>query len=197
MEDWGWNMLHDFTGQPANRERRACLRRLTGIGAGILIATSAWPALATLPRRTLKFHHTHTNERLSIDYHADGQYIPGALAHIDRYLGDFRTGDVHPIDPQLLDLMFTLTTMAGGTAGTFEVISGYRSPQTNMMLRSRGAGGVATRSLHMDGKAVDVRLTGTDISDLRRHALELKAGGVGYYPHEGFVHLDTGRVRNW
>jgi len=158
---------------------------------GLLFA----PASRASGPRALAFYHTHTGERLRVTYAADGRYLPEALAEINRFLRDFRTGDVHPIDPQLLDILYELRRRAGGR-GTYEIISAYRSPQTNEMLRAR-SDGVATRSLHMEGRAMDVRLVGAPLDRLRDEALALEAGGVGYYPESEFIHVDTGRVRRW
>jgi uncharacterized protein YcbK (DUF882 family) len=133
---------------------------------------------------------------LRVTYVENGVPVPEALAEISRFLRDFRTGDVHPIDPDLLDALYALRTRAGDR-GTYEIISAYRSPRTNEMLRNSGGGGVAKRSLHMEGKAIDVRLTGVRTSRLREEALALHVGGVGYYPDSDFVHVDTGRVRQW
>ena len=151
------------------------------------------PAAAS-EERALDFRHTHTDERLSIAYFVRGAYSPASLGRIDRLLRDFRTGEVHAIDPGLLDTLHALCEACGG--GTFEIISGYRSPKTNAMLRKTG-GGVAEHSLHMDGRAIDVRLTGFPTARLHAAAIALARGGVGYYPGSDFVHLDTGRVRAW
>ena len=169
----------------------------------LLAAVAAAAALQLAPKtyaatpRALAFYHTHTGERLSVTYVENGVPIPEALAEISHFLRDFRTGDVHPVDPHLLDVLYALRTRAGDR-GTYEIISAYRSPRTNEMLRSRnGKSGVAKRSLHMEGKAIDVRLTGVRTIRLRREALALHAGGVGYYAESDFVHVDTGRVRQW
>jgi uncharacterized protein YcbK (DUF882 family) len=154
----------------------------------------ARPAAAAAPR-ALSFSHTHTGERLRIVYFADGAYQPEPLAQVDWLLRDFRTGDAHAIDRTLLDTLHALCVACGGN--TFEIISGYRSPKTNAMLRNKGAGGVAKRSLHMDGRAIDVRLAGVDTARLRAAAIALRRGGVGYYRDSDFVHLDTGRPRAW
>lgn len=143
----------------------------------------------------LCFRHTHTDEALRIVYRSSGSYIPSALARIDWLLRDFRTGDVARIDPRLLDILHTLRTVCGGES--FEIISAFRSPATNTMLHKADGKGVATRSLHMDGRAIDVRIPGFDTAALRDAALALQAGGVGYYAESDFVHLDTGRVRHW
>jgi uncharacterized protein YcbK (DUF882 family) len=110
---------------------------------------------------------------------------------------DFRSGDVHPIDPSLLDVLWQ-TQANLKSAAPFEIISAYRSPQTNTMLRGRSSHtGVAKNSMHLTGQAVDIRLPGVALADVRDAALDLKRGGVGYYADSGFVHLDTGRVRRW
>jgi len=147
-----------------------------------------------MAERFLAFHHTHTGERLRIAYFARGGHLPEALDRIAWLLRDFRTGEAHPIDPRLLDALHALGRACG--KDTFEIISGYRSPQTNAMLRRTG-GGVAKRSLHMDGRAIDVRLAGCDTARLRDAAIAHRGGGVGYYPESDFVHLDTGRFRTW
>ncbi|WKB53079.1 YcbK family protein [Eleftheria terrae] len=174
-------------------------------------ALAAAPSLAALPSwaraasaaptaagsRALKFAHLHTGERLSVEYFAQGAYLPDALAEINRLLRDFRTAEVKPIDPHLLDLLHGLAERTG-TSRPFEIISAYRSPHTNEALRGKSAhSGVATRSLHMTGQAMDIRLADVSLPDLRRAALSMGAGGVGYYPESRFVHVDTGRVRAW
>ena len=150
------------------------------------------------PERALSFFHTHTNERLSTAYCAAGEYMAPALADVNHLLRDFRVNQVKPIDPNLLDLLFELNDKLG-TDQPFHVISGYRTPQTNSMLQERGGShsGVATHSLHMDGKAIDVRIPGQDLAKLHRVAMAQKSGGVGYYPDSQFVHMDVGRVRYW
>ena len=146
-------------------------------------------------QRFLSFYHTHTQERLDIKYGWPGLYDPVALEEINHYLRDFRTGEVHPIDPSLLDVLCAIRDQFGGQ-GTFEVISGYRSPQTNENLR-RSSSGVAKHSLHMEGKAIDIRLTGVLTKKVRQSAMNLQCGGVGFYAKSDFVHIDTGRVRFW
>ncbi len=149
----------------------------------------------SVPVRTLSFRHTHTGEALSLAYAAGDAYLDDALARVRWFLRDFRNGESKPIDPQLLDQLHRLAE-ATGTKAPFEVISGYRSPATNDMLHRR-SGGVASRSLHLEGRAIDVRLADLPLSDLRDAALSLRAGGVGFYSESRFVHLDTGRVRRW
>ncbi len=145
--------------------------------------------------RTLSFYHTHTQERLDITYANAGVYDPVALEKVNAYLRDFRTSEVYPIDPAVLDILWAVQQKMCCDS-TYEVISGYRSPKTNKKLRSRSRG-VAKRSLHMKGMAVDVRLTGQKTRIVRDCAVSLKSGGVGYYAGSDFVHIDTGRVRSW
>jgi uncharacterized protein YcbK (DUF882 family) len=145
--------------------------------------------------RVLSLVHTHTGERLSLPYWADGAYLSDGLARIDGFLRDFRTGERHETDPALLDQLHALREATGSSA-PFQVISGYRSPRTNEALRA-SRGGQARRSLHMQGRAIDVRLSDVSTAVLRDAALELGLGGVGYYRSEDFVHVDTGAVRRW
>ncbi len=160
-------------------------------GAGMPLHSQA----AARGQRSLSFHNLHTDENLTATYWIDGQYVPDALREIDYVLRDFRTGDVWPIEKKLLDLLAALQGKMD-TKQPFAVISGYRSPKTNAVLADASSG-VARRSLHMDGKAIDVRIAGRKLADLRQAALSLRLGGVGYYPRSDFVHVDTGRVRSW
>ena len=148
-----------------------------------------------LEKRTLSFHHTHTDAELSVVYYSDGRYLPEALGQIDHLLRDFRTEEIHVIDPKLLDILYDLS-VSTGSRGVYDVVSGYRSPATNAQLRKKSKS-VAKKSLHMLGKAVDVRLTDVSSKTLRDAAIRLKKGGVGYYARSDFVHLDTGRFRSW
>lgn len=181
--------------QPA---RRSFLRRSAHWAlAGAAAPLAAQAALASRPdARILAMDHTHTRERLSLVYAVGEQYVPDALVTLNHFLRDHYSGDVGVIDPQLFDLLHRVKAELGA-GESFEVISGYRCPTTNATLRTTRGGGVATRSLHMDGKAIDIRLPGVPLSELRDAALSLRAGGVGYYPRDQFVHIDTGRVRNW
>jgi uncharacterized protein YcbK (DUF882 family) len=145
--------------------------------------------------RALRLFHTHTGETLAVTYYENGSYSPQALAQLVDFLSDWRNGRQHEIDPELLDILWRIQ-LAGRHVSTWEVISAYRSPETNEMLRSR-SGGVARKSQHLEGKAIDVRLRGMDTRELQRLALELRSGGVGYYEKSDFVHVDTGRVRRW
>lgn len=159
-----------------------------------LVSAPVWARPATAERR-LSFYNTHTGERLTATYWAGGEYQAGELAALDRLLRDHRSGDVAVIDRRLFDVLYDVQQLAGAR-GPFQVISGYRSPATNARLRRHGDG-VAKDSLHTHARAIDVRLTGIALPDLQRAAIELRAGGVGYYPASDFVHLDTGRVRRW
>jgi uncharacterized protein YcbK (DUF882 family) len=163
--------------------------------AAPVLAMPAPVAAASNVARSLRFAHLHTGERLAVEYLRGGVYVPDALAAIDHVLRDFRTGEVHRIDTDLLDLLSRLGDLTG-TRAHFEVISGYRSPATNDMLRQRSEG-VAAGSLHMQGKAIDIRLADVPLVALRRAALSTRRGGVGYYRASNFVHVDTGRVRSW
>ena len=186
--------------QPDHR-RRHFLTGLASSVTGALLLPAAPTAIASVASsgrhagRSLSFYHTHTGDKLAIDYHDGTDYVADALAEINHYLRDFRTDESHPIDAALLDLMHQIKTTTGHT-GTFEVISGYRSPTTNASLRSK-SNGVAKRSLHMQGKAIDIRLTGFDTRQMHKAAKKLAKGGVGYYQKSNFVHIDTGRVRYW
>jgi len=137
----------------------------------------------------------HTSERLDIEYFREGAYLPDALSAIEVLLRDFRTGERHSIDPSLMDYLVEVAH-ALGVDPAFTVISGYRSPATNAQLREKSTG-VAQRSLHMQGRAIDVRVIGVDCAALAAGALNLKRGGVGYYRASDFVHLDTGAFRTW
>ncbi len=170
-------------------------RQILGwLGAGALLAhaPAAWAAGAP---RWLAFYNTHTGESLTRTYWDDGVYRDDALAEIDFLLRDHRSGDVAPIDLGLLNLLFALRSVMESDAA-YEVISGYRSPKTNAALREKSSG-VAKKSLHMLGKAIDLRLPGSQLPDLRAAAISLESGGVGYYPKSDFIHVDIGRVRQW
>ncbi len=147
------------------------------------------------PERTLAFKNLHTGEALRATFWAAGDYVGDELKAVNRVLRDHRTGDVHPVDTQLLDLLYLLQQSVA-VSGPFHIISGYRSPATNRRL-SANSSGVAKRSLHMQGRAIDIRLPGCELNKLREAALALQAGGVGYYPKSDFIHVDTGRVRRW
>jgi uncharacterized protein YcbK (DUF882 family) len=143
----------------------------------------------------LTLFNLHTGDSFSGAYLDKGVFVPDAAAAISKVMRDHRTNEVREIDPRLFDVLSDLRGVLE-TNSPFQIISGYRSPASNAKLHS-ASNGVATRSLHMDGKAIDVRVKGVDCANLRDAALGLKRGGVGFYPASDFVHVDTGRVRRW
>jgi uncharacterized protein YcbK (DUF882 family) len=184
--------LHTRFMTPAHSRRRF----LSGVAmaAPALLVPSVVRAAAPVPR-ALSFVHTHTSEQLRVEYFTAGRYVPDAMAALNRLLRDFRTGEEYAIDPALFDLLHQLQQQTSATR-PYEVISGYRSPVTNATLRQRSEG-VASGSLHMTGRAIDIRLSDVPLARLRDAARALRLGGVGYYPGSNFVHVDTGRVRAW
>lgn len=176
-------------------------RRFLKLGAFLAAGLVLPPSLHAIPRpeargeRRLKFFNTHTKERLEVCYLRDGQYHPEAIEAINNILRDHRTNEVHPIDHRLLDLLHGIRTKAGQDS-CLHIISGYRSPATNAKLRRRSRG-VARKSLHMLGYAVDIRIPGVRTASVRKIAMGLKQGGVGYYRKSDFVHVDIGPVRTW
>jgi len=178
---------------PTDRQRRSILKTLLGTSFASLLPP-AGRAIETGDRR-LSFYHTHTDIELNVTYARDGRRIESALTQVNEFLVDFRTGDVTTIDPDLLDLLFDIRESLSSD-GVYEVISAYRSPATNEMLRSRSSG-VARNSQHLLGTAIDVRLAGVGLTSLRDTAIAMQRGGVGYYEASNFVHIDTGRVRRW
>lgn len=152
-------------------------------------------APAAMPARGLRFLNIHTGERVAAVYHDTGGRVPEALAEINHVLRDWRTSEVATIDPALLDYLHALKTKLA-TDAEFHVISGYRSPKTNAKLASK-SNAVAKKSLHMQGRAIDVAVPGFSVAELSEAALSLKMGGVGSYSKSGFVHLDTGHFRRW
>lgn len=173
--------------------RRGFLAAAATAVAGVLSPRMAFAQ--PMDPRVLEFNHTHTGEKLAIEYWRAGDYEPEGLGAINRLMRDFRTGDIHPIDPGLLDLLHDIKN-ATETRAPFEIISAYRSPKTNAAL-NRHSDGVARNSLHLRGKAIDIRLADVSLGDLRRAALSTRRGGVGYYAGSNFIHVDTGRVRAW
>ncbi len=177
-------------------------RRFLGLGAAALALpfASRLAALASPeplpPDRDLAFFNTHTAESASVEYCRSGCLIPESLATINHILRDTRTEETKDIDVGLLDLLVRLARTVP-TSEPFHVISGYRSPSTNDYLRRTGGGGVAANSLHLVGKAIDIRVPGVALRDLYRTAVGLRGGGVGIYPGSDFIHVDVGRVRTW
>ncbi len=148
------------------------------------------------PSRALHFLNLHTGERLDVSYFSKGKYSQAALKDINHLFRDYRTGTIKKIDPHLLDYLYGISLKLETRSTPFHIISGYRTPETNAML-CRESGNVAKNSLHIQGKAVDIRLPDRKISTVRRVAVSLKKGGVGYYPSENFVHVDVGDIRYW
>ena len=187
--------------KPANDiSRRIFLRRATAVS--VAVASVTRPSLAAVagtaaqaPRR-LAFQHTHTGESIALVYAERDAYVPEALLALNHFLRDHYSGDVGMIAPGLLDQLHRLQQTLGSDQ-PFQVISGYRSPATNTTLRQTRGGGVAKHSLHMEGRAIDIRLPDVALAKLRDAALSLRAGGVGYYPGERFVHVDNGPIRRW
>ena len=175
---------------------------LLGLAAGVplLAAGGLAPGLtssvkAAVPVRQVVLNHRHTGETVRTPYYADGRYLEDGLKQINRFLRDWRTDEIVDIDPRVLDIVFMLQQQLE-TSGPMEVLSGYRSPETNAMLRRRSRG-VAQNSLHMYGMAVDLYFPGIDVAQANKAALSLQAGGVGYYPGSNFVHVDSGPIRHW
>ena len=193
-------------------DARTSRRSLLAAGMAAIACTAIWPAAAKtqakasirtkartiarrVERRSLALHNLHTGEKFDAVYWVNGRYDSGVLHEIDHLLRDHRDGTSRTIDPNLLDLLARLRQrLASGSP--YEVVCGYRSPETNAMMAAL-SDGVAAASFHMYGKAIDLRLPGRGLRQLRRAALSLKGGGVGYYPRSDFVHIDTGPVRHW
>jgi uncharacterized protein YcbK (DUF882 family) len=182
---------------PANQDlnRRRFLRWGIAAAAAVVTPMPAWATALGTAKRRLSFVNLHTDETLTALYFANGSYQPNAVKDINYLLRDFRTGDVHPIDLRLLDLLYALQHRVNSQS-PFQVISGYRSPATNARLASL-SDGVAHHSYHIRGMAIDIALTDRTLPALHQAALSLQAGGVGFYPKPGFVHVDVGPVRTW
>lgn len=169
----------------------------------ILLGGTLWSPSRTAPladspeqEHRLRLFETHTNERIDVIYRKGDAYLSGALAQLDYFLRDHRTGAVRHFDPRLYDLLDSLAEAVGHPGAEIDVICGYRTLWSNNYLRSHTVG-VAKNSLHIQAEAIDIRIPGVETSRLREAALALHRGGVGYYPHSDFVHVDVGRVRQW
>ena len=169
-------------------------RFLQTASCGALVCAAS-PVFAGIDKREVSFVHTHTGERLDAVYYRNGAYDQTALLRVAYTLRDFHCNDVHTIDPMLLDALFELQVRADHDK-PYQVISGYRSPKTNAELR-KNTQGVAEHSMHIQGRAIDIRVAGVSTRKLRDHALAMNRGGVGYYPDSDFIHVDTGRIRSW
>jgi uncharacterized protein YcbK (DUF882 family) len=159
------------------------------------VETPVAPAKAIVEPRWVHLRNIHTDEKLEAVYWENGEYVPDAVQALNKVLRDYRNDETHPMDTGLYDILDQIRAKTESKS-PFQVISGYRSPATNRMLAER-SGEVAKRSLHMDGKAMDIKLEDVDLAHVRAAALELGRGGVGYYPVSNFVHVDVGPVRKW
>lgn len=189
--------------EKATLSRRGFLGNALKLGAGaagglILPATVIKPALAAGHKgaHMVAFRNLHTGESFNGVYRVGSKYLPDSFTQINKVLRDFRTGQVYPMDPRIMDLLYSVHSEMDVRGGFFEILSGYRSPKTNKMLSNR-TDGVAKNSLHMSGQAVDVRYPSYNSYKLRDIAKTKKAGGVGYYKGSNFVHMDTGQIRYW
>ncbi|MDO9178977.1 MAG: DUF882 domain-containing protein [Agitococcus sp.] len=177
--------------------RRQCLQTLSAVAVSTLLLPH-WAkasSLLLLPERSLSLHHLHTGEKRIVTYWAEGRYLPDSLAEINHLLRDFRNNKTSAIDTALLDQLTLLQTRLNVPC-EFQIISAFRSPETNKMLQANSKG-VAKHSMHLEGRAIDIRLPKVPLAVLHQHALAMKMGGVGYYPQSDFVHVDSGNVRRW
>lgn len=179
-----------------NIKRREFLKGALGVLLVASVPRRLYAAVKPLSLdKELSFHNLHTEEKIALNYFKHGEYITEALRDISYLLRDHRTNEVLAMDPLLIDLLYDLKGELG-ISQPFQVISGYRSPKSNAALH-KNSKGVATKSLHMQGKAIDIRIEGVHSRDVRAAAISLARGGVGYYPSSNFVHIDTGAVRTW
>lgn len=172
-------------------------RQFLAVTCATAAAVGAGPVLASSKggSRSLSMKNLHTGERLNTAFWADGTFSNDGLKKFNRLLRDHRANEVTRMDPKLFDIIHKVQQKLG-FKGTIEIISGYRSEKTNAKLRAAGRG-VALRSYHTRGMAIDFRMPGINIQKVRQTAIDLKMGGVGFYPKSGFVHVDTGPVRRW
>lgn len=175
--------------------RRSFLKSSVVIASALSMPALARAASAPAGERTLRLYNTHTGESIKSVFWADGAFVPESLTEINRLLRDHRNNTIAPIDPALLVLLEKVSSQFGSQP-LMHVISGYRSPASNKKLAA-ASGGVAKHSMHLEGKAIDIRMPGRDLASLHKAAMNAKGGGVGYYPDSQFVHLDTGRPRHW
>jgi uncharacterized protein YcbK (DUF882 family) len=171
-------------------------RQFLALSAAVVATVAVAPqrVLAAAPRKTLSLFNAHSQETISAEYWVDGWYNPDVLQRFDVFLRDWRSNEVRPMDPKLLDILHALQQDGGGEP--IHLLCGYRSRATNAMLASRSRG-VARNSFHIAGRAADIRMPSISLRRLRGNAMDLAAGGVGYYPRSNFVHVDTGDFRTW
>jgi len=180
--------------------RRRLIQSFAAGGAGLTLARFALAEGKTvsetpLPERAIELHNTHTSETVSVVFKRGDQYNARAITSLRHLMRDHRNGESHDIDPVLYDQLYDLA-LAAKADPRFEIISGYRSPESNAKMHAASRG-VAKHSLHMEGRAIDMRLHGCSCADVRDLALAAAKGGVGYYRRSDFVHIDTGRFRTW
>ncbi len=190
-----FNLSQNQRQQQETAQTRRQFLKLGMATATAFAMPNAFASISKQSERKLALVNLHTGESVNATYWAEGSYQASELKAINRILRDHRTGEVINIDQNLVDLLNILHHEMSGKQ-PFHVISGYRSPHTNAQLQKK-SNGVAKKSLHMQGKAIDLRLPGRQLSRLHTAALKLKSGGVGYYPKSDFIHVDTGNVRNW
>jgi uncharacterized protein YcbK (DUF882 family) len=188
-------LAHPHSELSVSRRRFLALGGTAALAVILPNRAFASPELMRQPERSLAFYNTHTGEQLRTVYWVQGNYIQESLGEINHILRDHRTNEIKDIDAALLDLLFALDSDLE-TRQPFDVISGYRSPDTNAFLRAHSTG-IAEHSLHLVGKAIDIRIPGRELRSVHKTAVALKRGGVGYYPKSDFVHVDVGRVRYW
>ena len=176
-------------------QRRDFLKKSIIVGTGLILAPYELFGLSIPVDKTLTLYNAHTGEHLKATYWAKDHYVQSELKRINYFLRDFRTGDVQQMDVKLLDLLYAIQLIRD-TDKPFKVLSGYRSPKTNALLRKKSEG-VAKNSFHLKARAIDINLPGTELRDLKKLATFLRRGGVGYYPRSGFMHIDTGPIRYW
>ncbi len=176
-------------------DRREFLKKSIILGAGLTVSPFDLFAYRLPVDRSIKLYNIHTGEHIKATYWAKDHFVKSELHKINHFLRDYRTGDVQKMDIELLDLLYSIQLIRD-TTRPIQVISGYRSPKTNKLLRKRSEG-VAKNSYHLKAQAIDINLPGTDLKNLKKLATFLKRGGVGYYPKSGFMHIDTGPVRYW
>lgn len=177
-------------------DRRDILKLgLTGTLASIVPLSLSSEAHAASNTWRVAFRHAHTGESFNGVYRVGDKYLPDAFERLNFVLRDFRTGEVFPMDPRVIDIV-SLVQRKTGQREPLEILSGYRSPKTNAHLRQVSTG-VAKNSFHMYGQAIDMHMKGYSTRNLRKIAMDLRAGGVGYYPKSDFIHVDTGTIRSW
>jgi len=176
-------------------QRREFLRKSILLSAGLTVSPYELFAVSIPVDKTIKLFNIHTQEHLTATYWSKDHFVKSEMEKINHFLRDYRTGDVQKMDPSLLNQLYAIQLIRD-TTKPFQVISGYRSAKTNMML-NKTTEGVAKNSFHVKAQAIDINLPNTELKDLKKLAKFLRRGGVGYYPRSGFMHIDTGPVRYW